>query len=595
MRDQLVRLREKMKEAGIAAYVIPTEDFHASEYVGDYFKCRAYVSGFTGSAGTLAVTMNKAGLWTDGRYFLQAEGQLKDTGIDLYKMAMPGVPTLDEFLNEELPEGGVLGFDGRTVSAAQGKAWEKLAAEKNGSVRTDRDLVGEIWEDRPAFAAKRAHVLEMCYSGISTENKIAKLRTAMREKGAEAHLLTSLDDIAWLFNIRGTDIAFNPVVMAYAFLTEKEAILYAAAEAFSEEDIQTLTAQGVTLRPYFAVYEDVRKLPEGLTVLLDEERVNDHLLRSIPKNVSILNEVNPTTMWKAVKNETELNCARAVHLRDGAALTKFLYWIKKRVGKEEITEISAADKLEAFRSEQEGFLGLSFGTIAGYEQHGAIIHYSATPETDAKLEARGVLLVDSGAQYMGGTTDVTRTFALGPVSREEKEAFTLVLAGMLRIGAAKFPEGTVGMNLDVLARQPLWERGLDYRHGTGHGVGSFLNVHEGPNRLAQKDTNARYHWGFVPGMVTSDEPGYYEDGAFGIRCENLMVCVPDVEGDYGKFCRFEYLTWAPFDPDLLEVSLFTERDKELYNAYQAGVYERIAPRLNEEERAWLKEVTKAIE
>ena len=594
MRRQLEKLREKMKEAGISAYVVPTEDYHASEYVGDYFKCRAYVSGFTGSAGTLAVTMDKAGLWTDGRYFLQAGGQLQGSGIDLYKMGMPGVPTLDAFLKEELPTGGVLGFDGRTVSAAQGKAWEKLAAEKSGSVKTDRDLAGEIWEDRPALAANPARTLDVSYTGMSTRDKLGKLREAMKEKGAAAHLLTSLDDIAWLFNIRGTDVAFNPVVMAYAFITETEAVLYAAASAFSGEDQKTLLAQGVSIKPYFAVYEDVKAIPAGTTVLLDEERVNDHLVRSIPQGVSIVSDVNPTTMWKAVKNETELAWARRVHVRDGAALTKFLYWIKKQAGKEAITEISAADRLEAFRKEQEGFLGLSFETIAGDETHGAIIHYSATPETDIPVAAQGVLLVDSGAQYEGGTTDVTRTFALGPVTDREKQMFTLVLAGMLRLGAARFPEGTGGVNLDILARQPLWERGLDYRHGTGHGVGSFLNVHEGPNRLAQKDTNARYKWGFVPGMVTSDEPGYYEDGAFGIRCENLMVCVPDGEGDYGKFCRFEFLTWAPFDPDLLDVSLFTERDKELYNAYQAEVYEKIAPLLDEEERAWLKEVTKAV-
>ena len=597
MRKQLLDLREKMKEAGVTAYVVPTADFHASEYVGEFFKCREYVSGFTGSAGTLLVMPEQAFLWTDGRYFLQASSQLKDSGIDLMKMGMPGVPTLLEYLRQELPEGAVVGFDGRVVDAGFGKELGEICREKHGEIRSEEDLVGKIWEDRPEISHEPIHLLPPSYTGLDTGAKLTKLRNRIKELGANAHLLTSLDDIAWLFNLRGSDIEFNPVAMAYALicLDDESTVLYLAPEAVNAAAADKFREEKVTVRPYFAVYEDVKALPEGTKLLLDEERVNYALVHSLPEKTEKVQGVNPTTLWKAVKTSEEQAWAIEVHVRDGVALTRFIYWLKKQMKEgASLTEISASDKLEEFRRQQVGYLGASFATIAGYQEHGAIIHYEATPETDAALRPEGLLLVDSGGQYMGGTTDVTRTIALGPVTHEQKKAFTLVLAGMLRLGNARFPEGTTGANLDILARYPLWQRHLDYRHGTGHGVGSFLNVHEGPNQVRLKDSSARYGWKFEPGMITSDEPGYYQDGAFGIRHENLMLCVGDGSSEYGSFLKFEFLTLAPIDLDAVDPKYLSEDDVKLLNEYHCRVWQLIGPKLEEEEREWLRQATRPL-
>ena len=597
MRKQLTDLREKMKEAGVNAYIVPTADFHASEYVGDYFKCREYVSGFTGSAGTLVVLEEEAGLWTDGRYFLQAAAQLSGSGIDLMKMDMPGVPKMLDYLREKLPEGGCIGFDGRVVDAGLGEDLEKIAGEKNGKVLYVRDLCGEIWPDRPPMSAEPIHLLQPSYTGKETGEKLAELKAEMGKRGDDAHLLTSLDDIAWLFNLRGSDVDYNPVAMAYALICQEKTLIYLSPDALNPAAAEKFREDGVTVKSYFDIYEDIRHLPDGTRLLLDEQRVNYQLVKSLPEGVKKVNGVNPTTLWKAVKTSEEQAWAMEVHVQDGVALTRFIYWLKKQMKEPEglsITEISAADKLEEFRRQQVGYLGPSFDTIAGYQAHGAIIHYKATPETDVPLKPEGLLLVDSGGQYMGGTTDVTRTIVLGPLSHEQKKAFTLVLAGMLRLGNARFPEGTTGANLDVLARYPLWQRHLDYRHGTGHGVGSFLNVHEGPNQVRLKDSNARYHWSFVPGMITSDEPGYYQDGDFGIRHENLMLCVGDGSSEYGSFCKFEFLTLAPIDLEGVDPKYLSEDDVKLLNEYHCRVWQQIGPKLSEEERDWLRTATRPL-
>ena len=594
MRNELKMLRNVMAEAGVDAYVIPTADYHGSEYVDDYFKCREFVSGFTGSAGTLVVLAKEAGLWTDGRYYLQAGEQLADSGIDLYKAGMPKVPSIEQFLEEKLGKGSVLGFDGRVVDAKTGLRYRKMMDQKEGSILVERDLVGEIWEERPRMHMRPAYLLDLEYTGKSSRDKQKDVRAAMAEVGADVHLLTSPDDIAWLFNMRGSDIEDNPVVMAFCRMTREETFLYVNPESFGAHITKGLEGVGVTLRPYDAIYEDVSKMPAGQTVMLEKGQVNDRLLFAVPKGVKVCDRVNPTALKKAVKTPEEVRWAKAVHVQDGVAVTRFIKWIKEQVGQEPLTEISTAKRLEAFRQEGAGYRGPSFTTIAGYREHGAIIHYHATEETNATLFAEGMLLVDSGGQYMGGTTDVTRTIVLGPVSEEEKRHYTMAVVAMLRLAAVHFPVGVSGESLDVLARQVFWQQGLDYRHGTGHGVGSFLNVHERPNVFHWRKRPGAPEWHFIPGMITSDEPGYYADGKYGIRIENLLLCCEDRETEYGKFLRFEHLTQVPIDLDALDVSLMSEEDVQLLNAYHAGVWAQLEPYLDTEEKAWLLKETRPV-
>lgn len=585
--ERLARLRREMAQRGMDGYVVVTDDFHGSEYVGDYFKARAYLSGFTGSAGTLVVLPDRAALWTDGRYFLQAAEQLTGSTIELMRMGQPDVPAIGAFLAQHLPEGGVLGFDGRTVSSSFAGTLEKALEAKHIRFAGGEDLVDAVWPDRPALSDRPVWELTGC--GLSREEKLAKLREKMAAEDAAYLLLTSLTEIAWALNLRGGDVACTPVFLSFLLIGREDAQLCIQPQAVPADIVEKLTACGVTLRPYGAIYDLLRALPAGTRVMADSATANYRIMESL-SHAEVLDQPSPAVLMKACKTQEETDGFRAAHIKDGAALCRFLYWLKTRIGEEPMTELSAAARLAAFRAEQPDFLDLSFDTIAGYGPHGAIVHYDPTPETDVPLHPEGLLLVDSGAHYRQGTTDVTRTIALGPVTQEEKRMFTLVLKGHLALAAARFPHGATGENLDVLARLPLWEQGLDYNHGTGHGVGFILSVHEGPQSFRWRSTDGRR----IPleeGMVISNEPGYYEAGKFGIRHENLVLVRAGETTDYGQFMYLEPLTMAPFDRDAIDVSLLTEAELAQLNGYHRLVYDTVAPLLPAEEQAWLAAAT----
>ncbi|WP_291580318.1 aminopeptidase P family protein [Blautia sp.] len=594
IKQKLNALRILMKEKKIDAYLVPTDDFHGSEYVGDYFKCRKYITGFTGSAGTAIITQDMAGLWTDGRYFIQAADQLRDTTIELFKSGEPGVPTVHQFLNDKLEDGMCLGFDGRTVSAREAEELQELLQEKHITFSVNDDLIGEIWEDRPVLSCEPVMELDIRWTGKSRADKIAEIREQMKAKEADTFILTSLDDIAWLLNIRGNDIHCCPVVLSYLVMMENELRLYANAAAFSEEIRSNLEADGVKIYPYDDVYSYVQSISSDKKVLLSRANVNSRLVSNIPSEVTILDEPNLTLLPKAVKNKTEMENERIAHIKDGIAVTKFIHWLKKNVTRTTITELSAAEKLYQFRSEQEHFLGDSFDPIIAYGTHAAIVHYSATEATDIPLEARGMVLADTGGHYLEGTTDITRTIVLGPVTAKEKKFFTAVLRGNLNLAAAKFKYGCTGLNLDYLARGPLWELGEDYNHGTGHGVGYLLNVHEGPNSFRWKNLPGNPAPVLEEGMITSDEPGYYLENEFGIRHENLVLCKKAEKTSFGQFMCFEPLTMVPFDLEGINPEEMTERERKLLNDYHQKVYTTISPYLDEEEKEWLKQATREI-
>lgn len=590
IKDRLQALRALMRQKGIDVYLVPTDDYHTSEYVGEHFKCRHYITGFTGSAGTAVIWADGAGLWTDGRYFIQAKQQLAGSGVELFRMGEPGVPEVDEFLKEHLKKGECLGFDGRTVTAARAEKLIRELEQQGVTAKWEEDLIGEIWADRPPLSCEPVSELALEWCGKSREDKCAQLRKELEKEGAEAFLLTSLDDIAWLLNIRGGDVRNCPVALAYLILTQQEILLFARETAFSEALRRTLAGAQVRLLPYEAVYEQAGEVLAGKKVLLDKKRVNYLLARRVESAAQVVNRQNPTILAKAIKNETEVANERIAHIKDGVAVTRFIFWLKQNVGKMPITELSASRHLHELRSQQEHFLGDSFDPIISYGAHGAIVHYSATPETDIAVEPHGFVLADTGGHYLEGSTDITRTIAVGPVTEEEKKYFTAVLRGALHLAAARFPHGTTGLNLDCLARLPLWELGVNFNHGTGHGVGYCLNVHEAPNRFAQRGESAVME----EGMITSDEPGYYQEGAFGIRHENLLVCQKAEKTAYGQFLRFEYLTLVPFDLDAVAPEQMSAQERKLLNDYHALVYEKISPYLDAEEQAWLREATRAI-
>ena len=595
-RVRIEKLQQEMAAAGMDMYLVPTADFHQSEYVGAYFKVRAWLSGFTGSAGTLVVTRDHAYLWTDGRYFIQAGRELEDTGVTLMKMREEGVPTVDEFLEENLPKGGCLGCDGRTISVSQGKAYADMMEKKQGCFLCQDDLGGKIWNDRPMMSREQAFLVDVKYVGRSREEKLADVRSIMRENRADIHLLSSLDDIAWLLNIRGNDIECNPVILSYVILTEKDVFFYVQEEAVSLEIRAELEKSGITMLPYYQVYEDVKKFADKDTVLLDEAVVNYALFENIPGGVKTVNCINPSKPMKAMKNEVERENVRAAHIKDAKAMCRFIYWLKQNVGKEEITEYSAAQKSFQFRAQDPDFLDLSFGTICAYGPNAAMCHYAPTEDACANVEPKGFFLIDSGGQYWQGTTDITRTIAVGELTQEQKEHFTLVLKGNIRLATAKFMYGMGGAHLDCLARGPLWERGLDFNHGTGHGVGFLLNVHEGPQNINWN--SAIRPGGYVPleeGVLISDEPGLYLEGRYGIRCENLLLCRKGEKNAYGQFMEFEVVTLVPFEREAILPELLGAEELAWLNAYHRHVYETIAPLLDsQEEREWLKEATAEI-
>ena len=595
IKQRIENIRDLMKEKNIYAYIVPSSDYHQSEYVGDYFKSREFMSGFTGSAGTLIISMDEAGLWTDGRYFIQAEQELKDSGIKLFKMGEEGVPTIEEYLLEKLPKNSTLGFDGRVMSVKEGQSLANKLAFKGINIEYKYDLVNDIWEDRCSLPTEKAFLLGTEYSGESFSDKLSRIRAVMKEKKATTHILASLDDIAWLFNIRGRDVKSNPVVLSYAVISIDSVYLFIDKNKIGEDIRAELSKENVQIKGYEEVYEFIKNIDENEVVLIDTSKVNYAIYNNIPSNVQKIEERNPSILFKSIKNEIELKNIRNSHIKDGVAFTKFMYWLKNNIGKIEITEISATQKLEEFRREQDKFIEPSFSTIAAYKDHAAMMHYSATEESNYKLEPRDLFLVDSGGQYFDGTTDITRTIALGPIPENVRKDFTNVVRGMIRLSKAKFLYGCRGYNLDILARGPLWEEGIDYKCGTGHGIGFVLNVHEGPNGFRWKvrediDDSCILE----EGMVTTNEPGVYVENSHGIRIENEIVIRKAEKNEYGQFMDFEVITFAPIDLDAIDESLILKDEKVYLNNYHKQVYDKISPYLNEEEKQWLKTYTREI-
>ncbi|MFR2518040.1 aminopeptidase P family protein [Peptostreptococcus stomatis] len=592
--QRLEALRVLMKENQIDMYMVPTADYHNSENVGRHFMERTYISGFTGSAGTALICLDQAGLWTDGRYFLQAEDQLKGTGVDLYKMGQDGVPSLETFIEDGLGQGGKLAFDGRCVTYGQGLVLEKIVADKKGSLVYDLDLIDQVWEDRPPISKEPIFELDVKYAGESRASKLARLRSAMEDIGVDCHIITSLDDIGWLLNIRGRDVDYFPLALSYLIVDMDKAVLYIDEEKISGEIMAGLISDGVEIRPYNAIYEDIKHIERK--VLLDPDWVNYAIYGNICDKDIIIEGQNPTIMMKTVKNEIEIDNIRQAHIKDGIAHSKYLYWLKKEVASGRIgrqTEISVSNKLESLRRDQEDFICPSFAPISAFGDHGAIVHYEADGLSNKELAQGSFLLNDTGGNYIQGSTDISRTTALGQVSQEMKEDYTRVLQAHIRLARAKFLYGCSGANLDILARQPLWDSYLNYNHGTGHGVGYLANIHEPP-------ISFRWQVGVKPatrleeGMVITDEPGLYIGGSHGIRIENELLVRKGPKNDYGQFMYFEALTYCPIDLDPVLVDMLTEDDKAYLNDYHQKVYDLIGPGLEEEERHWLREVTRPI-
>ncbi|MCX4319458.1 MAG: aminopeptidase P family protein [Lachnospiraceae bacterium] len=591
---RLKDLRELMEQRGIDIYVVPTSDFHESEYVGEYFKARKFITGFTGSAGTAVITKTQAGLWTDGRYFVQAKNQLKDSTVTLFPMGEENVPTVAEFVKENLPPKGCIGFDGRVVNGKAGEEYKNIADEKKGRLYVEEDLVDLIWEERPPMSKKPFFILEEKYSGKSTKEKLQEVRGEMEKEKADIHILTSLFDIAWLLNVRGGDIDYVPVVLSYLVLSKEECVWFLQQEILTEEQKSYLKDNGIVTKEYEEIYSYVPEIPGDKKALLHKSEVNYRIVNALKDTVEIIDKENPTELMKSVKNKTEAENTIKAHVKDGVAFTKFMYWLKNSIGKEEITEISASDVLENFRRQQENFLDLSFDTISAYGANAAMMHYSATEETNALLKPEGFLLVDSGGHYLEGTTDITRTMALGPITEEMRLHFTTVLCSNLNLASARFLHGCTGRNLDILSRGPLWKLGIDYKCGTGHGVGHILNVHEGPNSFRWQKREGVPEAVLEEGMITTDEPGVYIEGAYGIRTENELLCKKGVKNEYGQFMEFETITYAPIDLDAIDPNLMTEEQRAVLNEYHKKVYEVLSPYMTQEENKWLKEYTRAV-
>ena len=586
-------LQNLLKEKGISAVIIPTDDFHMSEYVGDYFKARNYFSGFTGSAGVMVVAQDEANLWVDGRYFIQAERQLEGTGIIQRNMGEPGVPTIEEYILGKVGEGEVLAFDGRVISYNSGKFYAEELGKKGARIHTEEDIPGILWKDRPAMSAEKAYVLPVEFSGKTVQDKLGDVRAVMAEKGTDVHVITSLDDIAWLYNIRGNDVLCTPVVLSYAVVTMDKAYIFANPSVFDEDVMAHLTASGVEVKPYEEVYRFLKTVDKESKVLIDTTKANYAIVSSI--EAEVVSAPNPEMEMKAVKNPVEQENFRISHIQDGVAVTKFMYWLKKNAGKVPMTEYTAQEYLSQLRYERPNNLGLSFTPISGYKENAAMMHYSANPETAKEITNEGMLLVDSGGHYWEGSTDITRTFVLGPISDEIKEHYTAVVRGVIGVSKAKFLHGCVGMTLDILSRGPIWDLDLDYKCGSGHGIGYLLNVHEGPQGFRWRMLPGRNEGAVLTeGMITTIEPGIYIEGSHGIRVENEILCRKGAFNEYGQFMEFETITFAPIDLDGIDPQYMTKAEIEWLNNYHAQVFEKISPYLTAEETEWLKEYTRAI-
>ena len=590
--ERIAALREAMKQHKIDAYIIPTSDPHMSEYPADCWKYREWISGFTGSAGTVIITADKAGLWTDSRYFLQASTQLEGTGIEVFKMMLPETPTIPEFLTHELKEGQTVGLNGETYSLADARSLEKALAEKEIKLNTNASLIDPIWKERPAIPEAPMFEMPIELSGKSTEDKLIDINKMLHKAGADCTILSALDEVAWTFNIRGTDVAYNPVVISYAFVSEKESVLFVNPKKIPAEIAEHLKKEGVTLADYGMLATFLSRLPEQTRVFIDSKRTNVAIYNALPKSSILIEGTSPANHLKSIKNETEIKGFRNAVLKDGIAMTKFYFWLEKMLkAGEKVTELSAAAKLTALRSEQPQYVMDSFASISSYGPHGAVVHYSPTPETDTELKTDSLYLLDSGAQYLDGTTDITRTIALcDEPSEQMKKDFTRALKGTIGIAKCKFPAGIRGCLIDAFARKALWDAGINYLHGTCHGIGHCLNVHEGPQSIRMEENPVILE----PGMVMSDEPAMYRPGEYGIRTENMILIREDSETEFGKFLGFETLTLCYIDTKLVIPSMLSVREHAWLNKYHQMVYDLVSPHLTEEEKAWLKEKTAEI-
>ena len=584
IQSRIQALRNVLNEKGLSAFIIPSTDPHVSEYVAPHWQSREWISGFNGSAGTIVVTLEKAGLWTDSRYFIQAADQLAGTGIELYKEMLPDTPTIPSFLRNELPKGGKVGVDGKVYATTSAEGLQKELAASGIELVTDIDPIAEIWIDRPAIPQNPAYIYDEKYAGKSATEKLKEIRIELAKKNSEAILVSALDEIAWTLNLRGSDVKCNPVTIGYLLITQQHAIFFIAPDKVTSEVESYLNSHGVEVRNYTDI-EGYLSQSGASPILLNPLQTNYAVYLSINPKVSIIRDSSPIALLKAIRNSQEIEGVHNAMKKDGVALVKFLKWLEKAVHSGNETELSVDKKLHGFRAEQELYMGESFDTIAGYKEHGAITHYSATPESSSTLQPKGFLLLDSGAQYLDGTTDITRTIALGELTEEEKTDYTLVLKGHISLAMAKFPVGTRGTQLDVLAHMPLWKYGMNFLHGTGHGIGHFLNVHEGPQSIRMNENPVVLQ----PGMLTSNEPGVYKAGSHGIRTENLILTVKAGEGMYGDYLQLETITLCPICKEGIIKGLLTTDEIDWLNTYHQKVYDLLSERLNEEERTWLKE------
>jgi Xaa-Pro aminopeptidase len=587
--EKLNAIRQQMKDNGVSAYIIPSADPHISEYLPDFYKCLYFASGFTGSAGTLVITQDFAGLWTDFRYFVQAGEQLENTGYELVKLKVQHAPEYISWLHEVLDDNAVVAFNDKLLSVLLGELLEKQLADKQ-IIFKSYDFLDPIWADRPALPTAPAFLIDEKHTGQSTADKLQTLRQALKSAKASHHLISSLDDIAWLFNIRGKDVSYNPVVLSFALISADSATLFIDQAKLAASDKGLLNKAGVQILPYDDIATALAALPADSSVLIDPKRNCFGLYKQIPASAAIIQDINPTTHFKALKNEIEVEHMRSAMIKDGVAMTRFFKWMEENIGKIKITELSAAEKLQGFRAEQDTFAGVSFNTIGGYKGHGALPHYSATPESDSEILKEGLFLVDSGGQYYYGTTDITRMIPMGNNTEEEKTDYTLVLKAMIEGSKTLYPKGTCGYQIDAICRRPLWDHAINYGHGTGHGIGFYLNVHEGPQVL--NPTNIA-----IPlevGMITSIEPGIYRPGKHGVRIENLVLTVKNTVNEFNEFYAFETLTLALIDTSLIQKDLLEKSHINWLNNYHQLVFEKLAPHLTADEQAWLKEKSKAI-
>lgn len=592
-KERIDKLRELMAAKGIDAYVIPTADFHSSEYVGEHFKARAYITGFTGSYGTAIIGREEAGLWTDGRYFFQATNQLEGSGVKLMKMFVDDTPSTTEWLALNIPEGGKVAFDGRVLSMGEGQEYEDVLAAKGISIDFEEDLVDDVWTDRPALSEKPAFFLEEKYTGESVESKLARVREKMAEAGASVHIIASLDDVCWLYNFRGDDIDFFPLVLSYTIVGKDYAKLYVNPDKLDDTIRAELAKNNVSIHPYNDIYEDVKQLSADDIALIDPMKMNYALYKSL--GCRKVEGANPTILMKAIKNPVEQANIREAHIKDGVAVTKFMHWVKTNYDKMDITELTCVDKLTEFRAEQEGYIRDSFEPLQAFADHAAMMHYSPSKESDVKLVAGKMLLNDTGGGYLEGSTDITRTFILGSIDDQMKQYFTAVVRAMMSLSRANFLYGCHGYTLDVLARGPIWDINKDFQCGTGHGVGYLGSIHEPPTGFRWYIAPSKNeHHQIEEGMVMTDEPGIYEDGEFGIRIENEFIVQKGEKNKYGQFMHFETITFAPIDLDGIDPEYMTKPEREWLNNYHQQVFEKIGPHLNDEEREWLKEYTRAI-